>query len=57
MELQDLKKINDEMTETVIDEIKYMNSRTADLMEEQLILQTKLSNLLIMLRAENDREG
>lgn len=56
VELDRIKELNKELTDLAIDEVNYMYSRTDDNVTAQLQLHTILTNLLIMLRAENDRD-
>ena len=56
VELDRIKELNKELTDLAIDEMNYMYSRTDDNVTAQLQLHTVLTSLLIMLRAENDRD-
>ena len=56
VELDRIKELNKELTDLAIDEMNYMYSRADDNVTAQLQLHTILTSLLIMLRAENDRD-
>lgn len=56
VELTRIEELNQELRDLAIDEVKYMYSVSDNNVTAQLQLHTVLTNLLIMLRAENGRD-
>ena len=55
MKLEDIKKVNEDLMTEIKSQMNKMVEKTDGSYEQELILQDKLVNLLLILRKENER--
>lgn len=56
MDIKEIKTINKELTKAISEEVEWISSRADDDINSQLEVQSKLSDLLRVLRIENGRQ-